>query len=365
MKNIALNNIHAKSSALPLYRQIADSLRSQILSGAYPQGTKLPPEAELSASLAVNHQTLRKGLKILSEQGLISQCQGRGTFVRFRRKRPYRIGIVISDDAVYSQYYSQLLVSLFWAQKNAGAGEQVLLNADKQSAEQLMSAANQAGCSALLALGAKYLKLLTTPFFEHLPVVFINLEQECPPAANRFIVRLADGAILHGVEYLYQLGHRRIAYISVDCPSTRRRNHEFCEAIKRFDLENTAINASKKIHASTINDWYVYSRNVVRELLSGPDPPSALICPGVVFSHGAWQGAMDARCRIPEDVSVLGFDVLGENNPFLSSLTQPIREITTKAIEMLLAQQEKGKHLKQNLSEIPVEIVERGSCRPL
>jgi len=292
-------------------------------------------------------------------------CKKQEVGVAFPAWSFFIIGIVIPGDGVYSQYYSQMLVSLFWAQKNAGAGEQVLLNADNQTAEQLMSAVNQAGCSALLALGAGYLDLLTKPLFEHLPIVFINLELECLPAGNPFIVRLADGAISRGVEYLYQLGHRRIGYISLDCPSTRRRNNEFCEAVKRFHLENTAINAIGGVQTSDSNAWYSYSRNTARKLWSSPDPPTALICPGVVFSHGVWQGLMDAHCRIPEDVSVLGFDVLQESNPFLSSLIQPIREIAAQAIEMLLAQQEKGKHLKQNLSEIPVEIAERGSCRHL
>jgi GntR family transcriptional regulator, transcriptional repressor for pyruvate dehydrogenase complex len=62
--------------------EIAEQLRTLILNGQYPPGSKLPPERELSKRLRVNRASLREALKKLEHLGLVRIRQGDGTRVQ-------------------------------------------------------------------------------------------------------------------------------------------------------------------------------------------------------------------------------------------------------------------------------------------
>lgn len=68
----------------PVYRQVADSLRSAIADGAYPPGSQLPSERELGERFDAARNTVRLGLGVLVGEGLIFGERGRGYFVRDR-----------------------------------------------------------------------------------------------------------------------------------------------------------------------------------------------------------------------------------------------------------------------------------------
>jgi len=65
----------------PLYLQIAEALTARIEAGELVAGDRLPPERDLSQSLGVNRLTLRRALRSLESQGLITRRQGRGTHI--------------------------------------------------------------------------------------------------------------------------------------------------------------------------------------------------------------------------------------------------------------------------------------------
>ncbi|NLT58357.1 MAG: PLP-dependent aminotransferase family protein [Clostridiales bacterium] len=65
----------------PLHRAIADLLEREILSGALPPHTKLPPQRELADYLDINLSTVTKGYELCKRKGLLYASVGRGTFV--------------------------------------------------------------------------------------------------------------------------------------------------------------------------------------------------------------------------------------------------------------------------------------------
>lgn len=67
----------------PAYRQVADELRSQIMRGALPPGSRLPAEAELTRMFGVSRPTVREALRALTSQHLIETRRGvqGGSFV--------------------------------------------------------------------------------------------------------------------------------------------------------------------------------------------------------------------------------------------------------------------------------------------
>jgi GntR family transcriptional regulator, phosphonate transport system regulatory protein len=74
-----------------IWSAIAETLRSDIASGHYRPGDKLPTEAELAARFGVNRHTVRHALGALAEGGLVHPRRGAGVFVA-ARPTDYRLG---------------------------------------------------------------------------------------------------------------------------------------------------------------------------------------------------------------------------------------------------------------------------------
>ena len=64
----------------PLYLQIKEALKKQILSGEYASNQRLPSESELMSTFNVSRITVRQALRDLSAEGLVFTSQGKGTF---------------------------------------------------------------------------------------------------------------------------------------------------------------------------------------------------------------------------------------------------------------------------------------------
>ena len=66
----------------PRYREIADTLCQQVISGQLKAGDALPTEAQLGEQYGVSRVTVRQALKVLTDQQVIKSIQGRGRYVR-------------------------------------------------------------------------------------------------------------------------------------------------------------------------------------------------------------------------------------------------------------------------------------------
>ena len=67
--------------ARPIYTQITDGIRDQILAGILRQGDKLPSVRELAAQLAINPNTIQRAYRELENQGYLVTLPGKGAFV--------------------------------------------------------------------------------------------------------------------------------------------------------------------------------------------------------------------------------------------------------------------------------------------
>ena len=70
-----------KEKSLPLFVTVYETLYKRIKDGVYPPGEKLPAENTLAEELKVSRSTLRQGMLLLQEDGLIINHKGRGSFV--------------------------------------------------------------------------------------------------------------------------------------------------------------------------------------------------------------------------------------------------------------------------------------------
>lgn len=68
--------------ARPIYSQIIDGFRDQILAGVLSPGDKLPSVRDLAAELAINPNTIQRSYRELESQGWIYSVPGKGSFVQ-------------------------------------------------------------------------------------------------------------------------------------------------------------------------------------------------------------------------------------------------------------------------------------------
>jgi GntR family transcriptional regulator len=81
MKDL-LANIHLDfRSGIPIYSQIVEQVKQQVLSGALKPGDQLPTVRALALELRVNFNTVARAYRLLDEAGIISTQQGRGTYI--------------------------------------------------------------------------------------------------------------------------------------------------------------------------------------------------------------------------------------------------------------------------------------------
>lgn len=74
-----------KNSMVPLYQQLSDEIKKQIVEGKLQAGDKLPTEAEFSQTFEVSRITVRKAIELLVDDGFVIRKQGIGTFVAQRK----------------------------------------------------------------------------------------------------------------------------------------------------------------------------------------------------------------------------------------------------------------------------------------
>lgn len=97
------------ASGEPLYRQVVEALRHEIVKGIYPVDTQLPTELTLCERFGVSRHTIREALRHLRADGLISSRRGSGTTVMLPPKSEFNVHRVASIDeliayAVASRY---------------------------------------------------------------------------------------------------------------------------------------------------------------------------------------------------------------------------------------------------------------------
>jgi DNA-binding LacI/PurR family transcriptional regulator len=166
-----------------------------------------------------------------------------------------------------------------------------------------------------------------------IPVVLVTPMSEPSAPAMRVGVTNWDGGRA-AAEHLLALGHRRFAVLGGD------RTHLYSRA--RIDgfrsaLEVQGVQAPAVVHG----DWdRGRAAAAIAPLLAGPDRPTAVFACSDLMAMGVYDAAAAAGLRVPEDLSVVGFDDVPEaswGSPALTTVRQPIAEMGDAAVRLLLS----------------------------
>ncbi len=162
---------------------------------------------------------------------------------------------------------------------------------------------------------------------------------------------------LAATEHLIQLGHERIATITgtpaVPCSQARLDGY-------RAALERAGIGRDPEL-VRTGDFHHGPALAAALDLLRLPDRPTAIFAASDVQAMAVYEAARQNGLRVPEDLSVVGFDDVPMAqwvSPPLTTIRQPFREMATMATQTLLAGGTKG---LQNRVELATQLVVRSS----
>src|SRR5919198_1464384 len=135
-------------------------------------------------------------------------------------------------------------------------------------------------------------------------------------------------------QHLIDLGHERIGYVAGPDHylPTRQKAAGRRSALRAAGLDPDGLVANG-------DDFTVEAgRAALRRLLVGKRRPTGVICSSDLMAIGALQEAGEQRLRVPEDLSIVGFDGIEATawtNPALTTVEQPIAEIAETAVNAL------------------------------
>ncbi|AYG83910.1 HTH-type transcriptional repressor CytR [Streptomyces hundungensis] len=188
-----------------------------------------------------------------------------------------------------------------------------------------------------------------------LPLVMLDSDPEEPGPAAHVNLDIADG-VRRLTEHLLDLGHRRFTHIAADVDSWTFvvRARALADTLAAVpDAELRTVRAGLSVDGG---------RRAAQRALHSPGPhPTALVCDDDFLAAGACKTAHRLGLRIPDDVSVTGFDGLTlatALEPELTTLTLPAEQVGARGMAALLAVLE-GRPAETG--DLPVSLAVRGS----
>ncbi|GAA4488255.1 LacI family DNA-binding transcriptional regulator [Microbacterium panaciterrae] len=272
-----------------------------------------------------------------------------------RRRRTDVIGVLVAE---FEPFAVQLLQGVSAALQ--GTRFDVLAYAGSVSAGEHLGWERRSlsRLGGTLIDGAILVTPTTTPAEATVPLVAID-PHAGPDGPASVSVRNAEGA-LAVTTHLIALGHRRIAHLRgrTDLESAHQREEGYRRALEAAGIAfDPALVVDGGYRAAT-------STAGAHALLDLAVPPTAVFAANDLSGIEMIRVATERGLRIPEDLSVVGFDDVPEaaaHVPQLTTVRQPLAAMGAEAVRLLLAMLEGGplEHVR-----MPAELIVRASTTP-
>lgn len=377
-----------------LYMTIIDHVKECIKDGTYQPDQKIPTEMEFAEEFGVSRITSRRALIELEKEGIIIRRKGSGSFIA-----PVEDSTEKSQENTGALNVVAILLPYEYNQGNLmgtvmGASEYLR---DRNYFLSIQRCEDEPGAeNALLkeitdgkVQGVIYyplsertnMEFITTLSMNDFPVVMIDKFFENIPADSVVSDNYLGGYMT--AEYLIGLGHERIAFASNESSeklsSVRDRYLGYCKALRdngfMIDSSITAINIHAMIKAV---DWELYQdvkhlrpilepekraifKDIIKDFID--KKVTAIQCVNDFTAMYFMRACIDMGIRIPEDMSITGFDNTELSSHLevpLTTVEQDFHSIGQKAAELLVSNIESPDQETETIV-LPVKLVERQS----
>jgi len=344
---------------------IANRLRAKMVAGEYPPGGFLPGERQLAAALGVARNTLRAALGLLEKEKRIDRRKGRGALVREQSGNGVNglVALVIDQPISEGGFLIRLEgMALLGGAIAACAGSNIrflMQSLPDKGVSELVKQVQGGAVAGLLFLECEDAGVLKKMRELNIPHVVINQEFNFPGPATRVDAWTVGR---QAADKFIALGHRRLGVLAGP-----KEVHLYNRMLAGF--RGRAAEAELYLDARNVMPVPSCSesaRKAALAMLRGCNRPTAIFCCRDIRAYGAYLAARELGLRVPEDLSLIGYDDIswpGEGRALLTTFHEPTQELGAAAIAMLTSYIKTGKP-PEDVILCPKLIERRSAARP-
>ena len=184
------------------------------------------------------------------------------------------------------------------------------------------------------------------------------------PCSEVCIVLDFDNAMKQVVDYFHMLGHTKVGFLGgIEHDDDNQKYSD----TRRSSFEKYCQQYNIEYHQYIIEDKFTSESgyNMMTELIQSQNLPSAIFAASDPIAIGALRALHDNNIRVPEDISIIGFDNIESTNftsPPLSTIYAPAYEMGELGAQLLYYSHLKGDSLNPMRIQLPCYLIERDSC---
>ena len=308
-----------------------------------------------SDSSEIGENTKKRILKISETMGYMPNSVARSMV----KRRTETFGLVVPS--IQNPYMSEFTSCLELRARKLGYSVMVCnsyydLNSEQSVLRLLLG--KQVDGLFLMPIGTESYDAIL-PLSQYVPSVFIgenlkNLSESYVSVDNYVGAKI-------GTEYLYSLGHRNILYLGARKNSVthEKRLQGYIDACRELGIPADYLNSN--FQRSSQQNGYMLAKHLFEKKLKH----TAIFCSADSLAIGVMQAADEIGIRIPEDLSLMGFDNISFTSLPRISLTtidQSIGDMAEAALEVMM-EKLNGKSSGSLCRTLKPTIVERTSCK--
>lgn len=374
------------SSKSLIVSHIATVIEERIVAGEYASNRWLPTERDLADEFKVSRPTIRQVLVELEERKLVIRSAGSRPIVHRHLNgdehkaaggKRRSIGMWVSGDptdiggALTMRGLQEVLdpdAYRLVVANHSGETLDALIEAEREALGRFSKDRDIAGAIIWHFGGSESLSALQRLRADSIPLVFVDRR---PPSGFQadYVGVHNELAARNVVQHLLDLGHRRIAHISNSEPasSVSERLEGYRRALSSrnvpFDPELVLMTRFME-HRSIRQSCEV----LAERLTTMPDRPTAVFAVNDYTAKFIVAALRSRGTRVPEDISVAGFDDeerLQAGEPFLTTARQPFQAMGEEAARLLLQRITEGLSGANCHVLLDAPLVVRGSTAAL
>ncbi|MBE6054192.1 MAG: GntR family transcriptional regulator [Clostridium sartagoforme] len=351
------------------YIEIFEFYKERILSGEIKEDEKLPTEQEIREAFSVSRHTVRQAVAELEKEGYIYKEKNKGAYAKKLDKlKKTHNKLVIVITTYISEYIFPYLIKGIQETLNENGYDILLLNTNNEKSkekEQLEKLLEYDIAGAIIeptasALGNTNKDCYMAIDKNNIPYIMINAAYD--KDKQSYVVMDDEKGTYMLCDYLINLGHKKIAGIfKEDDIQGLERKKGYIRSLEenKIEIDSTIIGNFKTYE----EDFYVYA--FTKSLLSRSDRPTSIVCYNDKTAIKVIKVAKELGLRIPEDLSIVGYDndetISNILDYGITTINHPKEEMGKKAANMLLSLINREKD--RAFYEYTPEILEKDSVR--
>ena len=197
---------------------------------------------------------------------------------------------------------------------------------------------------------------------QNIPFVMIDRILEAVQCVKVFSDNSQGGYL--GMQHLIELGHRRIGIVAAPMypELIHRRIQGTRKALEHYDIE-----PDPELLITSDNQQIEIGYEAALQLMELDSPPTAIFALTDVLAVGVMHAVSSLHMKVPEDISIIGYDDIPFASymmPPLTTIAQPIVEMGETAVDLLLRQID-NPDLEPDRAVLPTHLVVRESTAPM